>query len=109
MEKIDKDCKCLKNNINLVFCASYVAPSIFRAYSALHRKPCTRIQAYSYFFHFSFPATFLIPYFLTLITCGIPLFYLELALGQYLSLGTIKAWAVVCPALKGLCFIRYPE
>ena len=39
MEKIDKDCKCLKNNINLVFfnkfnlvfCASYVAPSIFRA------------------------------------------------------------------------------
>ncbi|XP_058962097.2 sodium- and chloride-dependent GABA transporter 1-like [Pocillopora verrucosa] len=47
-------------------------------------------------------ATFLIPYFLTLITCGIPLFYLELALGQYLSLGTIKAWAVVCPALKGI-------
>ena len=43
MEKIDKDCKCLKNNINLVFCASYVAPSIFRAYSALHRKLCTRI------------------------------------------------------------------
>ena len=43
MEKIDKDCKRLKNNINLVFCASYVVPSIFRAYSALHRKLCTRI------------------------------------------------------------------
>lgn len=49
-------------------------------------------------------ATFLIPYFLTLATCGIPLFYLELALGQYLSLGTIKAWPVICPVLKGtLC------
>ncbi|KAK2554953.1 Sodium- and chloride-dependent GABA transporter 1 [Acropora cervicornis] len=47
-------------------------------------------------------ATFLIPYFLTLATCGIPLFYLELALGQYLSLGTIKAWPVICPVLKGL-------
>lgn len=47
-------------------------------------------------------ASFLIPYFLTLITCGIPLFYLELALGQYLSLGAVKAWAVVCPVLKGL-------
>lgn len=46
-------------------------------------------------------ASFLIPYFLTLITCGIPLFYLELALGQYLSLGAVKAWAVVCPVLKG--------
>ncbi|KAL9951135.1 hypothetical protein ACROYT_G043748 [Oculina patagonica] len=45
-------------------------------------------------------ASFLIPYFLTLITCGIPLFYLELALGQYLSLGPVKAWAVVCPVLK---------
>ena len=31
MEKIDKDCKRLKNNINLVFCASYVVPLIFRA------------------------------------------------------------------------------
>ncbi|KAL9950962.1 hypothetical protein ACROYT_G043544 [Oculina patagonica] len=47
-------------------------------------------------------ASFLIPYFLTLITCGVPLFYLELALGQYLSLGPVKAWAVVCPVLKGL-------
>ncbi|XP_078352752.1 sodium- and chloride-dependent GABA transporter 1-like [Oculina patagonica] len=47
-------------------------------------------------------ASFLIPYFLTLITCGIPLFYLELALGQYLSHGPVEAWAVVCPVLKGL-------
>ena len=37
---------------------------------------------------------------MTLITCGIPLFYLEMALGQYLSLGPVKAWAVVCTALK---------
>lgn len=41
---------------------------------------------------------------MTLITCGIPLFYLEMALGQYLSLGPVKAWAVVCPVLKGLSY-----
>ena len=39
---------------------------------------------------------------MTLITCGIALFYLEMAHGQYLSLGPVKAWAVVCPVLKGL-------
>ena len=43
MEKIDKGSKCQHKYVNLVFCASYVAPSIFRAYSALHRKLCTRI------------------------------------------------------------------
>ena len=37
MEKIEKDYKYQKNNINLVFCASNVAPSIFRAYFAFHR------------------------------------------------------------------------
>ena len=47
MEKIDKDCKYLKNNVNLVFFASYVAPYIFCAYFALHRKTCTRISACS--------------------------------------------------------------
>ena len=52
MEKIDKDCKCLKNNINLVFCASYVAPSIFRAYSALHHHALGyKLILISFIFH----------------------------------------------------------
>lgn len=32
---------------------------------------------------------------------GIPLFYMELAIGQYLSLGTVGAWTALCPMARG--------
>ena len=59
MEKIDKDCKYLKNDINLVFRASNVAPSIFRAYFAFHRKAYTRISARSPLLRFAFLISFI--------------------------------------------------
>ncbi|KAK3706150.1 hypothetical protein QZH41_010658, partial [Actinostola sp. cb2023] len=46
-------------------------------------------------------ASFLIPYFIMLAINGIPLFYMELAVGQYLSLGTIGAWTAICPLSRG--------
>ncbi|XP_068744715.1 sodium-dependent dopamine transporter-like [Montipora capricornis] len=49
-------------------------------------------------------ATFLIPYFLMLAINGIPLFYMELAIGQYLSLGTVGAWTALCPLARGVGF-----
>ncbi|KAL3978324.1 IKAROS family zinc finger protein [Sarotherodon galilaeus] len=45
---------------------------------------------------------FLIPYVLFLVTCGIPLFVLETALGQYTSQGGIMCWRKVCPLLEGM-------
>ncbi|TNN19403.1 Sodium-dependent dopamine transporter [Schistosoma japonicum] len=45
---------------------------------------------------------FLIPYGLMLIFGGIPLFYMELALGQFIRKGAITAWGRVCPLLKGV-------
>ena len=33
---------------------------------------------------------------------GIPLFYMELALGQYYRTGAITCWARVCPLFKGI-------
>ena len=33
---------------------------------------------------------------------GIPLFYMELAIGQYLSLGTVGAWTALCPIARGM-------
>lgn len=43
---------------------------------------------------------FLIPYFLTLFTCGIPLFYLETTLGQFASAGCVSVFNLN-PLLKG--------
>ncbi|XP_064607904.1 sodium- and chloride-dependent GABA transporter 1-like [Liolophura sinensis] len=44
---------------------------------------------------------FLIPYFLFLFICGIPMFFMEAALGQYLSLSPLQIWKI-CPLFKGL-------
>ncbi|XP_026205345.1 sodium- and chloride-dependent GABA transporter 2-like [Anabas testudineus] len=45
---------------------------------------------------------FFIPYILFLVTCGIPLFILETALGQYTSQGGIMCWRKVCPLFEGI-------
>ena len=44
---------------------------------------------------------FLIPYIIMLILCGMPMFYMELAVGQYFSLGPIGTWGAVCPLFQG--------
>ena len=45
---------------------------------------------------------FLIPYTLMLILGGLPLFYMELALGQYNKKGAITCWGQICPLFKGV-------
>ncbi|XP_022531466.1 solute carrier family 6 member 11a [Astyanax mexicanus] len=45
---------------------------------------------------------FFIPYVLYLVTCGIPLFILEMSLGQYTSQGGITCWTKICPLFEGL-------
>ncbi|RZF36574.1 hypothetical protein LSTR_LSTR010685 [Laodelphax striatellus] len=45
---------------------------------------------------------FLIPYCIMLIFGGLPLFYMELALGQFHRCGCLTIWKRICPALKGV-------
>ncbi|MEQ2275889.1 hypothetical protein XENORESO_010418 [Xenotaenia resolanae] len=45
---------------------------------------------------------FLIPYLIFLFTCGVPVFFLEVALGQYTSQGGITCWRKISPLFEGL-------
>lgn len=47
-------------------------------------------------------AVFFIPYFVFLLFCGFPLFFLETALGQYTSEGGVTAWRKICPMFEGV-------
>ena len=55
---------------------------------------------------FLFPGAFLIPYFFFLFIGGIPLFYMELIIGQYSSLSAIAVWKL-CPLFKGNIMFEY--
>ena len=49
---------------------------------------------------------FLVPYLICVVIGGIPLFYLEVALGQFMAQGGPKAWRI-CPILQGLqCYMH---
>ncbi|XP_078144060.1 sodium- and chloride-dependent GABA transporter 2-like [Centroberyx gerrardi] len=45
---------------------------------------------------------FFVPYVLFLFTCGIPLFFLEISLGQLTGQGGITCWRKICPLFEGL-------
>jgi SNF family Na+-dependent transporter len=47
------------------------------------------------------PGAFLVPYCVMLVVGGIPLFYMELALGQFNRKGAITCWGRLVPLFKG--------
>lgn len=49
-----------------------------------------------------FLGAYLVPYFILLLIIGIPLFFLELAVGQKIRRGSIGVWNYVCPRLGGI-------
>ena len=48
-----------------------------------------------------FSGAFLIVYFIAMTFCGIPIFFQEVAIGQYLGSGGMTLVAQLCPLFKG--------
>ena len=53
-----------------------------------------------------FLGAFLIPYLICVIIGGIPLFYLEVAVGQFMGVAGVKAWNLV-PIFRGKTHIEH--
>jgi hypothetical protein len=49
-----------------------------------------------------FPGAFLIPYFICLAIAGIPIFFVELGIGQRLRRGSVACWNEISPYLGGI-------
>lgn len=53
-------------------------------------------------FFFGVPkGAFFVPYVIFFVCCGIPVFFLETALGQFTSEGGITCWRKICPLFEG--------
>lgn len=65
------------------------------------RQTLFHLFLFNYYHIATMTGAFFIPYILFLVTCGIPLFVLETALGQYTSRGGIMCWRKICPLFEG--------
>lgn len=84
------------------FCPGHLVSHMEMDFSSLESiSRSKQYQQYYLLLCFSLAASFLIPYLICLVFCGIPIFYLEVALGQYVQQGVVGAWAAYCPALGG--------
>lgn len=59
------------------------------------------IWRFPYLCYKSGGGAFLIPYFIMLLFCGLPLLFMEIAVGQYTRQGPIGALRKICPILTG--------
>jgi len=51
---------------------------------------------------FDFLGAFLVAYFVAMVFCGIPIFFQEVALGQYLGVGGMSLIGQLVPIMKGV-------
>ena len=61
-------------------------------YISLTRRNCRDVLGY--ILCMSVSGAFLLPYFIMVILAGIPMFFLEVSIGQFMSSGGIKVWNI---------------
>ena len=49
-----------------------------------------------------YAGAFLIPYFFSMLICGVPMFFLEVSVGQYLGVGGMSVVGQLAPIFKVL-------
>lgn len=59
---------------------------------------------HSDFYFVPFVGAYLVPYLILLLIIGIPLFFLELSVGQRIRRGSIGVWNYISPKLGGIGF-----
>lgn len=57
--------------------------------------------------YFANLGAFLVPYLVFAVTCGVPLFLLEVVIGQYTQEGGVTCWRKLCPIAEGIHTIKY--
>ncbi|KAM4745828.1 sodium- and chloride-dependent GABA transporter ine [Anableps anableps] len=60
------------------------------------------VWRFPYLCYSSGGGAFIIPYLTMVFVCGIPLLFMEFAVGQYTRLGPVHAFAKICPLFKGV-------
>ncbi|XP_027888611.1 sodium- and chloride-dependent GABA transporter ine [Xiphophorus couchianus] len=60
------------------------------------------VWRFPYLCYSSGGGAFIIPYLVMVFLCGIPLLFMEFAVGQYSHLGPVHAFAKICPLFKGV-------
>ena len=56
------------------------------------------------FVDFLYPGAFLVPYLLCLLLAGMPVFLMEMSIGQMMQTNAVKAWKRICPLFGGKKF-----
>ncbi|KAM4577242.1 sodium- and chloride-dependent GABA transporter ine isoform 1-T1 [Odontesthes bonariensis] len=60
------------------------------------------VWRFPYLCYSSGGGAFIVPYLIMVVLCGIPLLFMEFAIGQYTRLGPVHVLAKMCPLLKGV-------